>query len=359
MNNKRILLLSAYDAKSHRYWHQQLQQHFIQHSWHILSLKDRYFAWRMAGNALSFKASFHNVLIGAYDLIIATSMTDLSTLYALYPNLTNIPSILYFHENQFAYPANHNQKGLLEIQLKTIYAAMVADQLVFNSDYNQKTFLQGVSQFCLKMPDGLPAHLCHELKAKSNTLAVPIADDCQPLSNKTKPNQNLVVVWNHRWEHDKGPNTLLEVLRLCTNYPHIKFHIMGQQFRSKPPAMQEIIEKHAAQCLSIGFVESRDQYINVLQHADVVLSTALHDFQGIAMLEAVACGCTPIAPNRLVYPELYPPENLFPSAPEQPKHEAQSIVALLMNPQKLRQNPIHCQWQQLQPDYTQLLEKHG
>ncbi len=356
MSLKKILLLSAYDARSHQYWHRSLVAQFPQHDWQVLTLKDRFFAWRMGANALNFNAQFDQALRASYDLMIATSMTDLSTLRGLYPNLARIPNILYFHENQFAYPINNKQHGLIEIQLRTIYAAMAADQLTFNSNYNRTTFLQGIDTFCKKMPDGLPKDLVKPLAQKSSTLPVPIADDCQPPSNKNASSPAIQVVWNHRWEHDKGPETLLELMRLCSHETQIKFHIIGQQFRTMPAAMQQITEHHHDQCLTLGFIESRAQYIKTLQQADVVLSTAIHDFQGLAMLEAATCGCLPIAPNRLVYPELYPPSNLYLSTPQEPQKEAQAIWQLLENLHQLQSVQTPFNWQQLQPHYEQLLQ---
>ena len=357
MQPLRILLLSAYDAQSHRYWRQQLISQFPQHQWQVLSLKDRHFAWRMGGNALNFKAQYDDQLSAEYDLLIATSMTDLSTLLGIYPQLAKLQKQLYFHENQFAYPVNKQQKGLLEIQMRSIYAALAADRLWFNSKYNKDTFIAGVKHLAQQMPDGIPADLQQTLYAKSEVLPVPIADDCLPDSNKIKASAVTEVVWNHRWEHDKGPQTLLEVMRLCSNKTEIKFHLIGQQFRSLPVAMQTIINNHKAQCLTLGYLESRSQYIKILQQADVVLSTAEHDFQGIAMLEAVACGCIPIAPDSLVYPELYPPGNLFPSTPQQPKKQATAILHLLENLQQLQSVQPTFTWQQLQPQYEQLVQK--
>lgn len=355
MTKKKILLLSAYDARSHRYWHQSMVAQFPQYDWQVLTLKDRFFAWRMGGNAMNFSAQYEQQLKADYDVIIATSMTDLSTLLGLYPQLTRLPIHLYFHENQFAYPVNNQQRGLLEIQMRSIYAALAADFIWFNSDFNHHSFFNGISQLVQKMPDGIPTDLFESLQTKSSVLAVPIADDCFSLNNKTPTNQAIEVVWNHRWEHDKGPETLLEVLRLCTNKAAIKFHIIGQQFNTKPPAMQSIVTHHQAQCLSLGYIESRTQYIKTLQQADVVLSTAKHDFQGLAILEAVACGCKPIAPDRLVYPELYPATNLYPSNPNHPHQEAKNIVSMLCNHQQLQTCPIDCGWQQLYAAYSKLL----
>lgn len=350
-------MLSAYDAHSHRYWHQQLVAMYPQHKWQILALKDRHFAWRMGGNAMAFKAGFHQQLQQNYDLLIATSMTDLSTLRSFYPQLTQIPNLLYFHENQFAYPENKQQQGLLELQLKSILSALSADRIAFNSYYNQRTFLDGVKRFANKMPDGIPADLIELLSQKSSVVPVPIKPDCRAEKSRENASSNTVqVVWNHRWEHDKGPETLLALLKLCQNNDDIKFHIIGQQFRQIPQALQTIEQSHKEQCLTIGYLESRAQYIKTLQSSDIVLSTAYHDFQGIAMLEAVTCGCKPIAPVRLVYPELYPEKNLYANHLDKPELEAREIYQLLCNPEQLEMADCPFDWTQISPFYHQWLD---
>jgi hypothetical protein len=39
--------------------------------------------------------------------------------------------------------------------------------------------------------------------------------------------------------------------------------------------------------------------------ADVIVSTAIHEFFGIGMLEGAAAGAVPILPKRLAYPEVF------------------------------------------------------
>jgi len=354
----RILLLSAYDAESHRYWHANISRHLDEFDWHILALKDHFFSWRMAANALNFKHQYGEQLSQEYNLLIATSMTDLAAFRGFYPHLTTIPNLLYFHENQFAYPHNPRQAGLPTVRLNSLMAAYLADEVVFNSDYNRRSFVAGAETFLQKMPDGIPDDLIHSFETKARILPVPIGDDCQPLQTTKKSSHKdaLQVVWNHRWEHDKGPETLLALLQLCQDLP-IKFHILGRAFKKIPKAMQRIKHHHVKQCLTLGYVSDRAEYIKILQNADVVLSTAEHDFQGIAMLEAVACGCRPLAPKHLVYPDLYPPENLYPVSSDDPEQQARTILEKLQRPTELQQLQPKMYWSDWGTHYRQWIQQ--
>jgi len=49
-----------------------------------------------------------------------------------------------------------------------------------------------------------------------------------------------------------------------------------------------------------------DTYAGLLRSADAVLSTAIHEFFGVSVVEAVYCGAHPVLPRRLSYGELVP-----------------------------------------------------
>ena len=321
--NYRILLLSAYDAMSHKMWRGRLLEMFPEHTWTQLVLPPRHFNWRIRGNSLQWALNEKDLLNQDYDLLIATSMVDLSSLRGFLPRIAQLPTLLYFHENQFVYPLGSKQRSNnVEPQLVPLYSALCADAIVFNSTYNRSTFLQGAKELLKKLPDQLSPELLERIE-KSEIIPVPLEEfSFEPVTTAMLENskQILDVVWNHRWEYDKGPKLLLSLAQaILTQRLPIRLHVVGQQFRSSPAEFKKIaalLEQHAAALAidqgSFGFVENREGYISLLRRCDVVLSTAEHDFQGLAIQEACTLRCTPLVPDALVYPEYIDSEFLYP-----------------------------------------------
>ena len=312
----RILLLSAYDAPSHRYWRAGLVEQLSEYSFTCLTLPPRHFNWRIRGNPVSWFDAPE--LTQSYDLILATSMVDLATLKGLVPAFGRIPCIYYCHENQFAYPQSPHQARPLEPMMVTLYGALAADRVVFNSGWNQQSFLAGVAELLNKMPDQVPADLAGRIAAKACVLPVPLQKTAPTLKTAApfSLQQPMEIVWNHRWEYDKGPDLLLAIINALPPGLPLRWHILGQQFRQQPPEFLQIKHRLEGQLGQWGFCENVLAYRDILAQSHLVLSTAWHDFQGLAVLEAASLGSVPLVPQGLAYPEWFDARYAFGTAQE-------------------------------------------
>jgi len=335
----KILLLSAYDAGSHQQWRQTLCEMFPFCHWTCLTLPARHFAWRVRGNSLSWAFNHRRELTDNYDLVIATSLTDLASLRGFVPTLAGIPTLVYFHENQFAYPPSADQHTSVEPAMVNLYSALCADHVAFNSEWNRQSFLLGAQQLLAKLPDQVPPGLTELIRDRSSVLPVPLPDQLFfPRTKARRPHASpLQIVWNHRHENDKGPDLLLLIVReLVQDSQPLRLHVLGQRFRRRPEAFEaldavldEYYQHHGIEPGINKYISSRTDYQQLLMQSDIVLSSALHDFQGLSMLEAVALGCYAVAPDALAYPEYLPADGLFAVAgldlPTQARGAAQTI----------------------------------
>lgn len=384
----RVLLLSAYDADSHRSWWKGLSNHFSQWEWTVLTLPPRYFSWRIRGNSLTWAFGHREILASDYDLVITTSMTDLSSLRGFIPSLATIPTLVYFHENQFDYPSSERARDSVEPQILNLYTALCADHVLFNSRYNRDSFLAGVEGLLKRLPDQIPEGVVDQLRERSSVVPVPLADACYELPEVALHDQSVLwedsdsinctsldsvetvtkrdtnetpirLLWAARWEYDKGPDLLLAILtELRARDVNFKLCLLGQKFRQSPKTFSTIEQNFGQQLVQFGYEPSAERYHQWLASADVVLSTALHEFQGLAVLEAMAAGCIPVLPNRLAYPELAESQFLFEGQSQSVCIQAASAVDLIQALTQTRPTVAvpDLRWSTLATDYQRCIE---
>ncbi|MBS3744978.1 MAG: DUF3524 domain-containing protein [Wenzhouxiangellaceae bacterium] len=298
-------LLSAYRAKSHAAWADWLTATFGKFDWQRLELPGRHFAWRIRGNPLSW---LDMLPTEKPDLIIATSMVDLATLKGLHPRLSGVRTVLYFHENQFAYPRGKKQLKTLEPKMVQLYGALAADRVLFNSEYNRTSFLKGVRRLLDRMPDHVPPKVGDRIAAKSDVLPVPI----RPIMPAGTRDPRLIV-WNHRWEYDKAPDLFADaMIALADRGVDFGLALLGQRHEQIPEALTRLRETLADRIVADDRLPL-NEYRALLARAGIVISTSKHEFQGISMLEAASAGCIPLVPDALCYPEIYPAEYRYPA----------------------------------------------
>jgi len=125
------------------------------------------------------------------------------------------------------------------------------------------------------------------------------------------------IVWPHRWEHDKDPETFFAaVTALAQEGLEFEVAVAGQSFRETADSMQLAAAALGDRLVHVGEPETREEYAALLAGSDIAVSTAINEFFGLAMIEACYAGCTPVVPDRLAYPDVYPPEYRYRGADE-------------------------------------------
>ena len=249
------------------------------------------------------------------ELVFASSFVDIATLRGCGPAwLRQVPVVVYFHENQFAYPVQVQDERDLHFAVTNLTSVLAADLALFNSQHNLRTFLAGARDLCRHAPDMRLASLIDRLAERCRVLypGVDFSDIDQAGPAPRPPASPPIVLWNHRWEHDKGPEEFFAALQtLVRQGVDFQVVILGRGFAAQPAVFASAPQRLGGRLLHCGWVE-RQEYGRWLQKADVVVSTAKHEFYGMAVLEAVRAGCRPVLPRRLSYPELFPDEYLYP-----------------------------------------------
>ena len=321
---KHILLAEPYFGGSHRAFLVGLQARLgREFNFTLLSLPARKWKMRMQAAAPWLAERIIELYQDGerFDGMLCSTFLDLAVLRSLLVGAgIHLPAAVYFHENQFAYPGRIRDPGYFQFTNINWTTGLCADLLAFNSRFNYESFLSGISKFITRVSDISLADTVERIRAKSRILH-PGIDFSQIDSARPQAGQQdmPVVLWNHRWEHDKDPETFFQALfALDTAGIDFGLIILGQHFSDQPAIFDQARRRLGRRILHCGYVQSRTEYAYLLHQADLVVSTAVHEFFGMAVLEATRAGCRPLVPDRLAYVELYParfryePANFLP-----------------------------------------------
>ena len=308
-----VLAIEPYFGLSHRTFLEGYR-HFSRNEVEIWQLPARKWKWRMRGSAYHFAETARRKESDRPDVVLVSDFLNLADWRALCPvSWRDIPVALYFHENQIGYPLSAQAPVEHHYGWINVSSALAADAVLFNSGWHRDSFLGAVRDVLRRMPDPVPPGLLPSLEGRS--VVFPVGIDFTPHESVAEDaaawprvgEEAPTIIWNHRWEYDKQPellaSTLIDLARRGTEFRAI---VCGESFGREPPCFRELASALGDRLLHLGFFERRSDYLEALRQSHVVLSTACHEFFGIAAIEAIFLGCLPVLPRRLSYPEIVP-----------------------------------------------------
>ncbi len=365
-----LLIIEPYFTGSHKVWAEGYQK-FSQHRVKILSLSGKFWKWRMHGGAITLanKVLEHDL---SPDLILATDMLDLTTFLALTRDRTaRIPVAIYFHENQISYPWSPEDRDVIHKRDKhygfTNYtSALAADAVFFNSHYHQEDFLSELHCFLKHFPDYRNLENVEKIAAKSKVLHLGLDleqfNQYRPKYSGKESSHPPLILWNHRWEYDKNPKDFFRALFVLAEQGFdFQVAILGENFSQTPLDFEQAREKLKEKIIHYSFVEDFAQYAEWLHRADIIPVTSNQDFFGTSVVSAIYCGCYPILPKRLAFPEIFPfdlyPDHFYNNLDELVDKLTNAIVDIsTIRSQNFSSVVEKYSWRSMAPNYDKIFK---
>ena len=302
----RVLVIEPYYGGSHKAFVDGWVKHSM-HQFDLITFSAYKWKWRMRHSALSAAVEVRELISQgkSWDVLFVSDMLGLAEFIGLAPaELSTLPRVVYFHENQLLYPDENKQERDFHFAYMNFTTAFSADQVWFNTGWHRDEFLAECRNALGRMPDH--KHLS-ELDVVAGNSKVFGQGVYEAKIDVKKINRSgvLKLTWAARWENDKNPEDLYRLLVLLQKEGlQFRVNIIGESFNRIPPVFDKIREEFGDYIDRFGYQPSKEEYFHALAESDIVVSTAIHEFFGVSVIEGCACGCIPVAPKRLAYPEV-------------------------------------------------------
>ncbi|HYZ98590.1 MAG TPA: DUF3524 domain-containing protein [Acidimicrobiales bacterium] len=302
----RVVVCEPYFSGSHRAWAEGLAAHSA-HDVRLVTHHGGFWKWRMQGAALTLADDLRRLVAGwgRPDVAVVSDMVHVPALLGLARDaVAGVPVVVYLHENQLTYPVRPSESPDDTYAMTNWLSMAAADRVVFNSEHHRRDVLAALPALLRRFPDHHHTGFLDEVATRSSVL--PIGIDADRFAGPRPDNRPPVVLWNHRWEHDKDPAAFFAALGAVADAGvDFRLIVAGESYQTVPPVFEHARRRFARQLVSFGTAGDGD-YPGLLRRADVVVSTARHEFFGVAVAEAITAGALPLLPDRLSYPELVP-----------------------------------------------------
>lgn len=303
----RGLFVEPFYGGSHRAFTDGLRERSA-HDLSLLTLPESEWRRRMRRGAQELATEAQH-LSHEFDFLIASDMLDLPAFLTLTrPRFTSLPVMAYFHENQFTYPRLRGTKFNSWFGQINYLSACAADVVAFNSAFHRDDFLGALRSLAGQPNNWLVESRIDEVEAKS--VVLPVGVDLEWLDGfrrERDPREPPLILWNHRWEFDKSPETFVRAIeQLADEGVPFRLALCGDPGPNPYPGLVALRDRFPDRIKHSGFAASLGDYARLLWESDIVVSTARHEFFGVGMVEALYCGCFPVVPARYNYPALVP-----------------------------------------------------
>ncbi len=268
-----------------------------------------FWKWRMQGGFLTLAHQFEQAVAktGRFDLIVASSMLDTARFVGTARKAIGYaPVVVYMHENQLTYPIPPRADFDATYSITNWVSMTAADLVLFNSNFHREVWFASLPSLLNIFPDEPHGSIIGDVIEKSEVL--PVGIDLRRIKGiGSIRNSRPLILWNHRWEFDRGPDIFAAALiDLWKTGAQFNLALAGEQFVSDPTGFRDLKALMGDRVVHYGYA-SEEEYVALLGAADIVVSTSRQEFFGISVAEAVYSGAFPVLPDHLVYPERIPP----------------------------------------------------
>ncbi len=357
----RVFLVSGYHTGSHRAWAEGYVA-TSRHDVHLVTLPGTFWKWRLTGGFVSLAEQVELLAerVGPPEAILTTSMVDVAGLRGMLTALGPIPVALYMHENQITYPATGRTRVEQGHGLVTWTSLLAADAVAFNSEFHRTSLLKALPGFLGSFPDESQGH--HQESVTKKSIVLPVGCDLAAFIPGPKVEPPLVL-WNHRWDDDKDPAAFLDLMqRLAGTGAEFSVALSGERFVDQRSQLADAVAALGDRVVVDGHL-TRDEYGAVVAASALVVSTAVQEFFGISIVEAIHAGAFPVLPDRLVYreriPEALHSRCLFTSRDHAVRLLADALADPAMRRETtamLRGTTARFDWREVAPTYDAWLE---